>query len=225
MTAMLPVPSKHFLMQLLKRKMPLSMAFTSAGMRNSDLPKSQCLEIAIVGRSNVGKSSLINFLAGQKNLARVSRTPGRTQTINLFSVENGKFTFVDLPGYGYAESPREVQHHWKEAMAEFLTERPALFAIVFLLDIRRELNDEDRQLFAWLRSLGHKILIVHTKCDKIAKHLWHSTRLKHAQALGVSAEIIIETSSEKNMGRDALYAGLVGLFEQLKEDERGEAEE
>lgn len=221
MTSLHP-PSQDFIQKLLNRKTPLPMQFVAAGMRNSELPNSASFEIALVGRSNVGKSSFINYLAGQKNLAKVSRTPGRTQTINLFSVEKGRFFFVDLPGYGFAESSRSTQEKWQEAMEEFFVDRIGLFSFVFLIDIRRDVNAEDRQLFQWLRSLDLAPLVIQTKADKVAKHELFAARKKHAEALGISMESIVATSAEKNMGRPEIYAGLSGLFDELRNAASGE---
>lgn len=210
-----PKPNAMFLRQLLTRKLPLNIEFKAAGGKNSDLPVSHCFEIAIVGRSNVGKSSLINYVSGQKNLARTSRTPGRTQTINLFSVEKNRFMLVDLPGYGYAESNKSVQAEWQRSMSEFLKERSGLFAFMFLLDIRRDVNEEDVSLFHWLLELGLTPLVVHTKCDKIHKGQWFNVRKSHAEGLGIAPEYIVTTSADTNIGRDALFAGLSGLFSQM----------
>lgn len=209
----LPLPSTEYLRSLAKRKVPLPMAFVAAGGKNSDIPNSAAHEIAVVGRSNVGKSSLLNFLAGQKDLARVSRTPGRTQTINLFSVDKGRFYFVDLPGYGYAESARSVREAWQQSMEEFFRERPGLFAVVFLVDIRREVEEEDFALFHWLKSLGLQAIVVQTKADKLSKHELTPIRRKHAAALGLAPENVVQTSSDKKTGLTEFFSAIASVFE------------
>lgn len=211
-----PKPAQTFLRQLLNRKAPIPIAFKAAGLKLNDLPGSHCCEIAIVGRSNVGKSSLINFLSGQKTLAHTSRTPGRTQTINLFAVDGGRFLLVDLPGYGYAESNKSVQAEWQAAMSVFLKERQGLFAFLMLIDSRRDIQQEDVDLYHWLLQLGLIPLIIQTKADKIHKSQWAQLRKTHAHALKTAPELIVTTSADKGIGREAVYAGLVGLFGELE---------
>lgn len=126
-----PVP-ESFINQLMLRKIPLRMEFVTSASKLEELPAADVPELAIVGRSNVGKSSLLNFLAGQKQLARVSSTPGRTQLMNVFAAERGVFRLIDLPGYGFAFSPRETQAHWAEAMQLFF-EKEVHFSACFSL--------------------------------------------------------------------------------------------
>jgi GTP-binding protein len=130
----------------------------------SDLP-----EIAFAGRSNVGKSSLINVLVNRKSLVRTSSTPGRTQLINFFLV-NGDFMLVDLPGYGFAKVPLAVKREWGPMVETYLSGRPQLKGVVLILDIRRTPNDEDLQLLHWLRAYGIPPVIVVTKCDKVTRN-------------------------------------------------------
>ena len=123
-------------------------------------------EIAFLGRSNVGKSSLINALIGQKGLAFTSSTPGRTQTINFYRVD-GRFNFVDLPGYGYARVPRAITDDWKKLIERYLTERTQLELAFLILDARRGWMEKDLELRNWLEFHGMQYLVIVTKMDKL----------------------------------------------------------
>ncbi len=206
-------PDENFALALSTRTIPLRVNYVSSGMRNSDLPASVAPELALIGRSNVGKSSLLNFMAGQKNLARVSSTPGRTQTINLFSCEKDAMYLVDLPGYGFARTNLDTRSHWQTAMAEFLKEREGLFGALFLVDIRREVEAEDAILAKWLLDIGLSVLVVQTKCDKVHKSELPLLRQKHAIALGTASGMVASTSAEKKIGLDSLFAGIAGMLE------------
>ena len=122
-------------------------------------------EIAIIGRSNSGKSSSINAICDQKNLAKTSRTPGRTRLINLFKVEEGKF-IVDLPGYGYAQVPEHMKRQWQKAMTDYLQQRKCLCGLVVTMDIRTPLRDHDRMIIDWSIAANLPCLILLTKADK-----------------------------------------------------------
>jgi GTP-binding protein len=142
--------------------------FIKSATKPAHYPPDDLPEIAFAGRSNVGKSSLINVLVNRKNLVRTSNTPGRTQLINFFLVNNS-FRFVDLPGYGYARVPLAVKKEWGPMMETYLSRRGNLRGVVLILDIRRTPVAEDRQMLAWLRSYGITPLLVITKCDKVSK--------------------------------------------------------
>ena len=129
------------------------------------LPNDGGVEVAFAGRSNAGKSSALNALTQQKNLARTSKTPGRTQLINLFELEPGK-RLVDLPGYGYAQVPEEMKRKWQESLTEYLQKRESLKGLVILMDIRHPLKDIDRQLLNWAVSNDLEVLVLLTKADK-----------------------------------------------------------
>ena len=129
------------------------------------LPSDAGVEVAFAGRSNAGKSSALNALTQQKNLARTSKTPGRTQLINLFEVEPGK-RLVDLPGYGYAQVPEEMKRKWQASLSEYLQRRTSLKGLVLLMDIRHPLKDTDRQLLSWATENGLPVLVLLTKADK-----------------------------------------------------------
>lgn len=131
------------------------------------LPSDTGIEVAFAGRSNAGKSSALNTLTQQKSLARTSKTPGRTQLINLFEVEEG-IRLVDLPGYGYAEVPEEMKRKWQKALGEYLQKRECIKGLVVLMDIRHPLKDLDMQMIEWSVTMSVPILVLLTKADKIA---------------------------------------------------------
>ena len=130
------------------------------------LPNDGGIEIACAGRSNAGKSSALNALTQQRQLARTSKTPGRTQLINLFELEPGK-RLVDLPGYGYAQVPIEMKLKWQAALSEYLQKRESLKALVLLMDIRHPLKDLDLQMLEWASNSDLNILVLLTKADKL----------------------------------------------------------
>jgi GTP-binding protein len=205
-------PPQSFLNALSERELPLRMDYVSSGMKETDLPPSSGPEIAIVGRSNVGKSSLLNFVAGQKQLARVSSTPGRTQTINLFTVEKGAFFIVDLPGYGFAMSPKETRAQWEGSMDTFFKSRKGLVGVLFLLDIRRDVTPEDTAICKWLQNIGLPVLAVQTKCDKVHKSQWSLLRKKQSTELGVTPGMVVTTSTQSRLGLKDLCTGLAGML-------------
>ncbi len=129
------------------------------------LPDDDGIEVAFAGRSNAGKSSALNALTNHKNLARTSKTPGRTQLINLFELEPGK-RLVDLPGYGYAQVPEEMKRKWQASLSEYLQKRQSLKGLVLLMDIRHPLKDTDRQLLDWASGNDLPVLVLLTKADK-----------------------------------------------------------
>ncbi|MBG6249366.1 MULTISPECIES: ribosome biogenesis GTP-binding protein YihA/YsxC [Symbiopectobacterium] len=131
------------------------------------LPADSGIEVAFAGRSNVGKSSALNTLTNQKSLVRTSKTPGRTQLINLFEVTDG-VRLVDLPGYGYAEVPEEMKRKWQKALGEYLQKRACLQGLVVLMDIRHPLKDLDQQMIEWAVDVDLPVLILLTKSDKLA---------------------------------------------------------
>ncbi|MEZ5582084.1 MAG: ribosome biogenesis GTP-binding protein YihA/YsxC [Candidatus Competibacteraceae bacterium] len=130
------------------------------------LPPGQGLEVAFAGRSNAGKSSALNVLTGQKALARISKTPGRTQLINYFEIEPERY-LVDLPGYGYAKVPESMRRHWRTVLARYLNERSALQGLFLLMDIRHPLTDLDRQMLLWCAQRPLPIHVLLTKSDKL----------------------------------------------------------
>src|SRR5512141_2987933 len=132
------------------------------------LPPPGAPEIAFAGRSNAGKSSVINTLAGRRRLAFVSKTPGRTQLVNFFDL-GGRAFLVDLPGYGYAGVPGEVRAHWQELVGTCIADRPSLAAVVVVMDVRHPLTSLDLTLLEWLRQAGRKVHMLLTQSDRLAK--------------------------------------------------------
>jgi GTP-binding protein len=143
-------------------------AFLKSAVQAGQYPPADRPEVAFAGRSNVGKSSLLNTLVNRKNLARTSSTPGRTQVLNFFRV-NDRLTFVDLPGYGYARVSFEVKKSWRGMVETYLRNRPNLKAVVVIIDIRRGLEEEDRNLMEWLEQEGKTVLPILTKVDKLTR--------------------------------------------------------
>ena len=170
-------------------------------------------EIAFAGRSNVGKSSLLNRLVRRKAFARVSRTPGRTREINFFNV-NDTMVFADLPGYGYARISKEAKAAWQPLIEGYLTTSPALRGIVQLLDVRHEPTGDDLHMLDFLADLGAPTIVVATKVDKLSRR----AVAEHVQALarkvGVDQDQVIPFSATTGEGRDELAAAIVELCAQ-----------
>lgn len=133
-----------------------------------DLPSPDGVEIAFAGRSNAGKSSAINTLAGRDRLAFVSKTPGRTQHINFFQLGNGRF-LVDLPGYGYAKVPAEIRRHWEHLLSTYLQTRESLYGMVLIMDVRHPLTPLDRRMLDWFAPTGKPVHVLLTKADKLSR--------------------------------------------------------
>lgn len=140
------------------------------------LPQDIGMEVAIVGRSNAGKSSVLNQLTQNKSLARVSKTPGRTQHINLFALDN-KRRIADLPGYGFAKVPVKMKIDWEKTMNDYLTSRECLRGLILVMDIRHPLKETDQQLLAWCSACDLPVHILLNKCDKLSRGAAHNTLL------------------------------------------------
>lgn len=178
------------------------------------LPEDDTLpEIAVAGRSNVGKSSLINALFNTK-LAKTGQTPGKTRSINFYNVEIKdtamKFRLVDLPGYGYAARSRDERNEWKKLISAYMSERENLKLILHLVDFRHGLLRNDRELQEWIRDCGKNIFVVFTKADKVPKSKWLSTKQNYVKDGLFSCNVPIITSSDKKEGIDALKLFIVG---------------
>jgi len=158
-----------------------SAEFVKTALLPSHYPPPQFPEIAFAGRSNVGKSTLINTLANRVGLARASRTPGRTQAINFFLV-NERFCFVDLPGYGFARVPDQVRRDWGPMVEAYLAGRENLTIIILILDIRRDLREDDRNFLLWMEEKGRPWQLVLTKADKPARDRGTGRHLRPAAA-------------------------------------------
>ena len=153
---------------------PLRAEFLISAPNLASCPAVAGPEVAFVGRSNAGKSSVLNRLTGTRNLARVSRTPGRTQLINFFDV-NGGGRLVDLPGYGYAAAPKQQQEQWQRHIDDYLSNRPPLAGVVLIMDSRHPLKESDQILIDWARQSAMPLLILLNKVDKLGKNARQKT--------------------------------------------------
>lgn len=198
-----------------------STEFIKSATKPAHYPEGDLPEIAFAGRSNVGKSSLVNVLVNRKNLVRTSSTPGRTQLINFFQV-NDDFMLVDLPGYGYAKVPLEVKKQWRPMMETYLSTRPNLRGVVLILDIRRDPSAEDIQMLAWLRGFQITPIVVLTKCDKLSKN----ERARQGElirlSLGLTREEVSFFSALSREGKDGIWARIDALLMPVEEVPAGE---
>ena len=191
-----------------------------------DLPQDAIREVAFAGRSNAGKSSAINTLAGRTRLAYVSKTPGRTQHLNYFTLSDGKY-FVDLPGYGYAKAPEAIRSQWEGLIGPYLSKREQLAGLVVIMDIRRPLTDLDLRLIDWFRPTGRPIHVLLSKADKLSRQ--EQTKalrsVKAELATWGDAELysVQLFSSLKKTGVDeaeAVLAGWLGIEKKIPENKR-----
>ncbi len=191
-----------------------------------DLPQDAVREVAFAGRSNAGKSSAINTLAGRTRLAYVSKTPGRTQHLNYFTLSDGKY-FVDLPGYGYAKAPEAIRSQWEGLIGPYLSKREQLAGLVVIMDIRRPLTDLDLRLIDWFRPTGRPIHVLLSKADKLSRQ--EQTKalrsVKAELATWGDAELysVQLFSSLKKTGVDeaeAVLAGWLGIEKKIPENKR-----
>lgn len=173
-------------------------------------------EIAVAGRSNVGKSSLLNHLFQSRDLVKTSSVPGKTQLINFFSLHD-TLSFVDLPGYGYAKVPTEVRKNWGPMIQEYLEKRSQLKLILFLFDIRRIPNEEDRQLIEWIAAAEKGMILVLTKVDKVTRNEKIANTSKILRAFNCENLHYIHYSTTKNIGRKELIAMLTDALNEQEE--------
>lgn len=189
---------------------PLQLEFATSAARVEDLPDSP-VEIAMVGRSNVGKSSIINALANRKQLARVSNTPGRTQLINLFTLPTGA-TVVDLPGYGYAAVPTREKAKWQAMIERYLLERQPLQALLLLVDGEIGPTKLDLQMIDWVVDNQIPTVIVATKSDKVRPSKLAGRKQQVAKACHMEQGDIFWVSATKGTGLDVLRTHVLGLL-------------
>lgn len=186
----------------------------------STIPENPYMEFAFAGKSNVGKSSLINGLMNRKSLARTSAQPGKTQTINFYNI-NDELYFVDLPGYGYAKANESVKAQWGKMIERYLHKSRQLRAVFLLVDIRHEPSGNDKMMYDWILNQGYKPIIIATKLDKINR----SQVQKHVKMIRTGLQtvkdtIVIPYSALNKQGREEIYE----LFDKYLEESRPERE-
>ena len=184
--------------------------FVTSATKPSQYPPAKFPELAFAGRSNVGKSSLINTLVNRRRLVKTSSTPGRTQLINFFDV-NGRMTFVDLPGYGYAKVPEAVRKNWGPMIETYLSTRQTLKGVVIIMDIRRVPQREEHDLIEWLHFHSLDPLFVLTKADKLSTAKRAKQQRALAEALAIDPSYLIPFSAKSRMGRDTLWDAIMTL--------------
>jgi GTP-binding protein len=191
----------------------MHVTFLKSAFHESQYPPPDRPEIAFAGRSNVGKSSLINILVKRKHLARTSSKPGRTQSINFFDVDN-RLYLVDLPGYGYARVPIEVKKSWELMVETYLRTRSTLKAVVVIVDVRRDLTPGDKQLLEWLDHYGKHAIVVLTKADKMP-HQQTRTRSEaiRAQFGKFSPSLPVLFSAKTRQGRKEIWEEILAATE------------
>lgn len=189
-----------------------SAEFITSAVKPTQFPPPEFPEIAFAGRSNVGKSSLINTLVNRKRLVKTSRTPGRTQLINFFLI-NEALSFVDLPGYGYAKVPVSVRKNWGPMIERYLSIRDSLKGIITLVDIRRTPGEEELNLMAWLAERGKPCIWVLTKADKLSKTKQKKRQQAIAETLGLDPSALILFSAKTRLGLDAVWQAIQSLYE------------
>jgi len=190
-----------------------SSEFIKSAVKPKHYPADDLPEIAFAGRSNVGKSSLINTLLNRKSLVKTSRTPGRTQLINFFLI-NKAFSFVDLPGYGYAKVPASVRKSWGPMVETYLSTRQVLRGVVLIMDIRRTPGMQETSFIDWIHDYNNPCVLVLTKVDKLSKTNRIKQRLANANALGVDVDDLILFSAKSRQGKDAVW----GAIDQLTDN-------
>ena len=193
--------------------------FVTGAVSAKQHPKEPYPEFAFVGRSNVGKSSLIRSLLNRKKLVRISSTPGKTREINFFRI-NDTLMFADLPGYGFARVTPALQKKWKTMIEEYLTNRDPLTAIVFIVDIRRKPTELDLTLKEWLEDLGRPYILIITKSDKLSgTERSKQTKIIKAAFTGDQILATVTYSSKNHLGRKELWSEIQKLISETKRKE------
>lgn len=187
-----------------------SAEFIKSALKRSDYPEESLPEVAFAGKSNVGKSSLINTLVNRKNLVRTSSSPGRTQMLNFFRINN-QIHFVDFPGYGFAKVPVQVRAQWKPMVENYLKYRKTLKTVVVLLDARREPSSDDASLIRWLETFGIPFLVVLTKSDKISKNKCSAQKKIIKNFLLLRDEEIVCFSAVTGTGKQEILKHIMGV--------------
>ncbi|MCC3869067.1 ribosome biogenesis GTP-binding protein YihA/YsxC [Terrisporobacter mayombei] len=185
-----------------------------SAIKKDQYPAEGLPEIALVGRSNVGKSSATNALLNRRNFARTSQTPGKTRTINFYKI-NDEFYFVDLPGYGYAKVSKSEKDKWGVIMERYLQDRQELCAIFLLVDIRHEPTNEDVMMYEWIKHFGYNCVVIATKADKISRGQYQ----KHISIIRKKLQLekdekIIPLSSSKKTGVEDVWNEIIAQYEE-----------
>jgi GTP-binding protein len=191
--------------------MKVAAKFITSAAKPADFPPPTLPELAVVGRSNVGKSSLINALVGQDGLARTSRTPGRTRLVNWFEIASTPpFFLVDLPGYGYAEVPHDMRESWRPLIETYLASRKSLAGVLLLIDIRRNAEDEELDFVPWLAERGTPLVVALTKADKLPKNKRTLEVMRAKKLLGLRRDPIAVSTLSRD-GIEPAFRALLGL--------------
>lgn len=185
-----------------------------SAIRKEQYPKEGLPEIALVGRSNVGKSSATNALLNRRNFARTSQTPGKTRTINFYKINN-EFYFVDLPGYGYAKVSKSEKDKWGVIMERYLQDREELCAIFLLVDIRHEPTNDDVMMYEWIKHFGYNCVVIATKADKISRGQYQ----KHISIIRKKLQLekdekVIPLSSSKKTGVEDVWNEIIAQYQE-----------
>jgi GTP-binding protein len=189
-----------------------SSEITMSAVNKSQYPDEGIPEIALVGRSNVGKSSTVNTLLNRRNFARISQTPGKTRTINFYLINN-EFFFTDLPGYGYAKIAKSEKEKWGQIMERYLEDREELCAIFLLVDIRHEPTNDDVMMYEWIKHFGYNCVVIATKSDKISRGQYqkHINIIRKKLQLDAD-EKVIPISSLKKTGVEDVWDEIVRQY-------------
>ena len=185
-----------------------------SAIRKEQYPKEGLPEIALVGRSNVGKSSATNALLNRRNFARTSQTPGKTRTINFYKINN-EFYFVDLHGYGYAKVSKSEKDKWGVIMERYLQDREELCAIFLLVDIRHEPTNDDVMMYEWIKHFGYNCVVIATKADKISRGQYQ----KHISIIRKKLQLekdekVIPLSSSKKTGVEDVWNEIIAQYQE-----------
>jgi GTP-binding protein len=185
--------------------------FLTSSWQVHQFPPDIGTEVAFAGRSNAGKSSALNAITGRKDLARTSKTPGRTQLINFFVLEDGR-RLADLPGYGYAKVPEKMKRHWRELMSKYVETRVSLAGLVLVMDARRPLTDFDVQMLEWSQANGLAAHLLLTKADKLSRNEANATLRKVREAAGEIASAQLFSAVTK-AGVDEARARVIAMLQ------------
>lgn len=192
--------------------------YIASAVKPEQYPVHSLPEFALAGRSNVGKSSLINTLIGRKNLARTSSKPGKTQTINFYLI-NQSLYFADVPGYGYASVSRQMRQSWQKMMERYFKERENLTAVIQIVDLRHPPTKDDQTMYQYLKYYEIPTIVVATKADKISRGKWpkHLKEVKQRLSLDPNDPCIVFSAVTKQ-GKEELWNAIAGLMNKLKQE-------